>query len=175
MALAIPVPLALGRFKQLPQRSNEVWQGAVVRFPMWVRDEADPEGPPLRPTGVLWVSLRTGLIHLDLAQDGKPVTTEQVLATFLEFGMKWARGLEGRPARVEVQDAGLRDSLAGPLASLNTTVTLVETPGHTPGTQSLLYPVRWKGRPYTIMQWGGGQPESSQYRQDHFRCGQWQQ
>ena len=125
MALAIPVPLALGRFKQLAQRSNEVWQGAIVRFPMWVTNEADPEGPPLRPTGVLWVSLRTGLIHLDLAQDDNPVTPELVLTTFLEFGTKWARGLEGRPARVEVQDSALRDSLAGPLASLDTPVMLV--------------------------------------------------
>ncbi|CCA90036.1 MBL fold metallo-hydrolase [Novosphingobium sp. PP1Y] len=48
----------------------------------------------------------------------------------------------------------------------DTTVSLVETPGHTPGTQSLLYPVRWHGKPLTVMQWGGGQPEAPQFTQE---------
>ena len=48
------------------------------------------------------------------------------LAAFLEFGLKWAKELEGRPARIEVRDASLRDALAGPLATLDTTVALVE-------------------------------------------------
>jgi hypothetical protein len=48
------------------------------------------------------------------------------LATFLEFGLKWAKGLEGRPARVEVRAAKLRDALAAPLAILDTTVGLVD-------------------------------------------------
>jgi tetratricopeptide (TPR) repeat protein len=125
MALAIPLSLALGRFKQLAQRSGEVWQGAVVRFPMWVVNEDDPDGPPVRPTGALWASVRTGLIHLDLAQNNQPPSADLALSTFLEFGLKWARGLEGRPGRVEVQNLELRESLAGPLATLDTPVALV--------------------------------------------------
>ena len=70
MSLGISIPLALGRFKRLPQRAVEVWQGGIVRFPMWVDNQTDPDGAPFRPTGVLWTSLRTGLVHLDLAKAG---------------------------------------------------------------------------------------------------------
>jgi hypothetical protein len=125
MSLAISIPLALSRFKRLPQRTTEIWQGRIVRFPMWVDNQTDPDGPPFRPRGVIWVSLRTGLIHLDLAEEGAEVTAELALAAFLEFGLKWAKGLDGRPARVEIQDARLRDALAGPLATLDTTLGVV--------------------------------------------------
>lgn len=126
MPLNIPIPLALGRFKRLPQRAGEVWQGDFVRFPIWVEHQTDPDGPPFRPAGVLWASVRTGLVHLDMANRDEPATADLALATFLEFGLKWAKGLEGRPARVEVREARLRDALAGPLARLDTTVALAE-------------------------------------------------
>jgi tetratricopeptide (TPR) repeat protein len=126
MSLAVSIPLALGRFRRLPQRTGEVWQGGVVRLPMWVDNPTDQDGPPLRPSGALWVSKRTGLVHLDLAPEGEQATSDLALAVFLEFGLKWAKGLEGRPSRVEVRDAGLRDALAGPLATLDTEVTLVD-------------------------------------------------
>src|SRR5918996_2295765 len=126
MPLAISIPLALGRFKRLPRRTGEVWQGGIVRLPMWVDNQTDPDGPPFRPTGVIWVSLRTGLVHLDLAKEGEQGASDLALAAFLEFGLKWAKGLEGRPSRVEVRDASLRDALAGPLATLDTEVTLVD-------------------------------------------------
>jgi hypothetical protein len=114
MPLTISIPLALGRFKRLPQRTGEVWQGAIVRFPMWVNHQTDLDGPPFRPSGVLWVSLRTGLVHLDMAKAGEQDTSEIALSTFLEFGLKWAKGLECRPFRVEVRDPVLRDALIGP-------------------------------------------------------------
>src|SRR5688572_28005830 len=126
MPLAIPIPLALSRFKRLPQRAGEVWKGDLVRFPMWVEHQTDPNGPLFRPTGVLWVSMPTGLVHLDRAKEGEQATPELALATFVEFGLKWAKGLEGRPARVEVRSATLRDALAAPLAILDTAVTLVD-------------------------------------------------
>ena len=126
MPLAIPIPLALSRFKRLPQRAGEVWQGDIVRLPMWVEHQIDPNGLPFRPTGVLWVSMRTGLVHLDLAKEGEQATPELALATFVEFGLKWAKGLEGRPARVEVRSVTLRDTLAAPLAILDTAVALVD-------------------------------------------------
>ena len=28
-------PTILARFKRLPQRAGEVWQGGIVRFPLW--------------------------------------------------------------------------------------------------------------------------------------------
>lgn len=43
----------------------------------------------------------------------------------------------------------------------DTTVTVVETPGHTPGCVSLLFPVRQDGKSYTAAQWGGtGAPQT---------------
>lgn len=136
MPLAIPIPLALSRFRRLPQRAGEVWQGDIVRLPMWVEHQADPDGAPFRPTGALWVSVRTGLVHLDLAKEGEQAAADLALATFLEFGLKWAKGLEGRPARVEVRDAHLRDALAGPLAILDTALALVD---HLPAVRDALY------------------------------------
>lgn len=84
MALTVSLPLAFGRFKQLPQRMGEIWQGGLVRLPAWVDHPTDPEGEPLRPTGALWVSLRTGLIHLALPPEGSTVTPEFALSTLLE-------------------------------------------------------------------------------------------
>lgn len=126
MALTVPVPLAFGRFKQLPQRTGEVWQGGLVRLPVWIDHPTDPDGAPYRPIGALWVSLRTGMMHLALPQEGVPSSWELALSALLEFGLKWSKGLEGRPARVEVRDAGLRDALAEPLSRLATSVVVVD-------------------------------------------------
>ena len=114
------------RFKRLPQRAAEVWQGGIFRFPIWAEDPVDPDGPPLRPSGAIWVSLRTGLVHAVLAKAGKEATPELALETLLQFGLKRAKELEGRPARIEVRDPALRDALAAPLAALDTAIVVVE-------------------------------------------------
>ncbi|MGH4137722.1 hypothetical protein [Clostridium sp.] len=56
-----------------------------------------------------------------------------------------------------------------------TTVTIVETPGHTPGCVSLIFPVEEDGVTYQVAQWGGtGAPNDLEgkleYRKsiDHF-------
>ncbi len=36
--------LAIARFKRLPQRYDDVWQGGLVRLPMWIE-----QGPDSRP------------------------------------------------------------------------------------------------------------------------------
>ena len=74
MPLATPVSIALGRVEQLPQRSAEVGQGGIVRLPMWGDGSTDPDGPRLRPNGVIWVSLRTGLPNVDLTKEGEDAT-----------------------------------------------------------------------------------------------------
>ena len=126
MTLTIPVPLAFGRFKHLPQRTNEVWQGGLVRLPAWIDHPTDPDGEPYRPVGALWVSLRTGLVHLALPPEGSSASPEFAFSALLEFGLKWAKGLEGRPGRIEVRDAALRDALAIALANLSTPVVIVD-------------------------------------------------
>lgn len=124
MAAPVPVPLALGRFKQLPQRESEIWQASIRTMPMWIDNPDDPAGPPYRPTAVLWVSLRTGLLHLGLSAPGQDAA-EVALSSFLEFGSKWAKHLDGRPRRIEVKDERLLKVLGEPLASLNTPVDVV--------------------------------------------------
>jgi tetratricopeptide (TPR) repeat protein len=120
-----PASLALGRFKQLPQRMAEVWQGSIRRLPVWVENEDDPAGAPFRPLGAFWVSLRTGLIHIETAAPDTP-RADLALSSFLAFGLKWARRLEGRPLRVEVTDPQLCDALAPHLVGLNTAIGVVD-------------------------------------------------
>jgi len=120
-----PALLALGRFKQLPQRTAEVWQGTLRPLPAWIENQDDPEGPPYRPLGAFWVSLRTVLIHIETAAPDTP-RVDLALSSFLAFGLKMAKRLEGRPLRVEVTDPELRDALAPHLAALNTSVVLTD-------------------------------------------------
>lgn len=45
----------------------------------------------------------------------------------------------------------------------DTTVQMVRTPGHTPGTASLIFPVKWAGKTHMAMQWGGGVPHDADF------------
>lgn len=96
-----------------------------MRLPVWIDHPTDPEGEPFRPTGALWVSLRTGLIHIDLPKEGVTASAEFALAALLEFGLK-LKGVDGRPAWVEVRDPGLRDALAEVLGRMSTSVVVVD-------------------------------------------------
>lgn len=125
MASSVPVPLALGRFKQLPQRSTEVWQGGLVKLPVWIDDPDDPEAPPHRASGAFWASARTGLIHVDLPSTLADLSPQLALSALLDFGLKHAKQLEGRPARLEVADPAVRDQLADALAGMSTDVVVV--------------------------------------------------
>src|SRR5437870_3253449 len=59
-----PVPsLIIDRFKRLPRRSAEAWQGGLVRVPTWV-EAAD--GTARRPWAAVWVSLATGMVNVQL-------------------------------------------------------------------------------------------------------------
>ena len=126
MNTAIPLPVAVGRFKQLPQRSNEVWQGGLVRLPAWVDNPHDPHAPPYRPTGALWVSLRTGLLHLAFPDEGSVGNPDLALKALIEFGLKESKRLAGRPSLIQVRDARLKDALSATMLALNTSVMLVE-------------------------------------------------
>lgn len=118
--------LAFGRFRRLPQRAGDVWQGGFVRLPAWIDHPADPQGEPYRPVAAMWVSLRTGLMHVALAPADAPPSPEFALDALIAFGLKWSKGLDGRPARVEVRDPQLHEALAEPLSRLATPVVLVD-------------------------------------------------
>jgi hypothetical protein len=78
--------LAVGRFRLLPQRTNELWQGAVVALPMWIDNPADPSRPT-RPRGALWCSLRSGRIHLAVVGEGD-VASRVALDALIEFAKR---------------------------------------------------------------------------------------
>jgi metallo-beta-lactamase class B len=59
------------------------------------------------------------------------------------------RWTDPKPRRDLVVDGSMDLRLGG------TTVKLVETPGHTPGTLSLLFPVHDKGKRHVVALWGG--------------------
>lgn len=40
---------------------------------------------------------------------------------------------------------------------------ILETPGHTPGTSSLVYTIVHQGQPHAVMHWGGGTPMGTEY------------
>ena len=126
MSSSIPLPIALGRFKQLPQRSNEIWQGGLVKLPAWVDNPVDPDGPPYRPTGALWISLRTGVPYLAFPEEGEVGNADLALKALIEFGLKESKKLAGRPSIVQVRDTRLADALSASLSALNTSVVLVE-------------------------------------------------
>lgn len=69
--------------------------------------------------------MRTGLIHLELPEEGETVTPQLALRAFLQFGLKWAKELDGRPGHVEVDAPELRDALEPALAELKTPTILV--------------------------------------------------
>ena len=115
--------LAVGRFRLLPQRTNELWQGAVVALPMWIDNPADPSRPT-RPRGALWCSLRSGRIHLAVVGEGD-VASRVALDALIEFAKRESKLDGGRPSRVEVRDPALRDALDEALASTGTSVVLV--------------------------------------------------
>lgn len=43
----------------------------------------------------------------------------------------------------------------------DTTISFHHTPGHTPGTVSMIFPARWKRRRHTAMLWGGTNPPAA--------------
>jgi tetratricopeptide (TPR) repeat protein len=122
MGSSTPYPLALGRFKRLAVRSDETWQGGIVRMPMWVENPEDPDGDPFRPPAAFWVSLKTGFIHVELATG--EASPEFALRVLLDFPAK-VKGIDARPAAIQVSDPAVRDHLAATLDGTGTHLVLV--------------------------------------------------
>src|SRR6516165_3145210 len=108
MTTSTLLTIALGRFRQLPQRSNETWQGGLVRLPAWIDNPRNPDGSPYRPVGAVWVSLRTGLLHMALPAENTVAAPDLAVKALLEFGLKESKRLAGRPSVVEVRDPQLK-------------------------------------------------------------------
>ena len=103
-----PRSILIERFKRLPRRSNDAWQGGLVRARTLI-DE--PSGGVRRPWAAVWVSLATGMINIQLAEGD--ADADLALQVLVDLGLKFVRC---RPARLEVADATLGARLAEALA-----------------------------------------------------------
>ncbi|MEV4475191.1 MBL fold metallo-hydrolase [Nonomuraea sp. NPDC049504] len=64
-----------------------------------------------------------------------------------------------RPEHAPKRDLEISDGQKLTLG--DTTIVFHHTPGHTPGTVSPIFPVRWKGRRHTAILWGGTNPPAT--------------
>jgi tetratricopeptide (TPR) repeat protein len=114
-------PLRITRFAQLPRHAAEVWQGGLVCLPAWV--EHGPAGRPYRPWAAIWVSLRTGCVHMKMQPELGGHDPGLALEALLEFGLN--KKLAGyRPARLDLADADLGTYLVGALGDEHLTFTV---------------------------------------------------
>src|SRR4029453_2794978 len=113
-----PVPsLMIERFKRLPRRTHDVWQGGLVRARTWVED---PDVGVRRPWAAVWVSSATGKINVELAESDV-ADPNVALQTLVDLGLKFAHC---RPARLEMTDAALGAQLVEALGDLELAVTV---------------------------------------------------
>jgi len=103
-----PRSLLIERFKRLPRRSNDAWQGGLVRARTWIEQ---PDGSVRRPWAAVWVSLATGTMNIQLVE--RTADADHALQVLVDLGLKFVRC---RPARLEVTDARLGAQLAEALA-----------------------------------------------------------
>lgn len=111
-------PVVIDRFKRLPRRSDEVWQGGLVRARVWVEE---PDGSVRRPWAAVWVSLATGLVNVDLAMVDAASDSSLALQALVDLGLKFARC---RPARLEVADGALGAQLVAALGDPELSVSV---------------------------------------------------
>ncbi len=112
----------LERFKRLPRRSEDRWQGGLVRLLTWI--ERGPEGKPYRPWAGVWVSLETGFVHLKVEPEPGEHDWPLALETLLEFGLQ--RNLAGyRPGGLEVSDEELGGRLIDAIGDRELSLTVL--------------------------------------------------
>ncbi|PVC90115.1 MBL fold metallo-hydrolase [Streptomyces sp. CS131] len=90
---------------------------------------------------------------------GAQYLADQYGARVMMAPADWNALAASNPANAPNRDLDITD---GQRLTLGTTaVTLAVTPGHTSGTVSPIFPVRWRGAARTAMLWGGTKPPTS--------------
>jgi len=105
------VNFKLERFKKLPKRAGEIWQGGVFRLPAWYQGE---DGQPVRPEVILWLSLT----EVRISKPRFPEPDEDRLAVALESVLEYpfeAMEQAFRPTKIEVEDDKLAEWLGDAL------------------------------------------------------------
>ncbi|MFI6739289.1 MBL fold metallo-hydrolase [Nonomuraea sp. NPDC050451] len=90
---------------------------------------------------------------------GAQYLADQYGARVMMAPADWKLIAADRPANAPKRDLDIADGQRLTLG--DTTVTFHYTPGHTPGTVSPIFPVRWKGQRHTAMLWGGTNPPTA--------------
>ncbi len=110
--------LVIARFKRLPRRSDEVWQGGVVRARAWVEE---PDGSVRRPWAAIWISPALHLMNVQLAEADTAPDASLALQVLVDLGLKFARC---RPTRLEVADDALGAQLVAALGDPEISVSV---------------------------------------------------
>lgn len=110
----------------------------------------------LNPVDIKYIILTHGHgDHYGGAQYIKEQTNAEIFLGKADIGFMRAvsKGANGprspKPGVVSSMSDGEKITLG------DTTVIVIDTPGHTPGCMSLIFPVKQNGKSYTAAQWGG--------------------
>ena len=92
---------------------------------MWIEND-DGSLPPARGFGFVCRSARTGLIHVHIPESrDAEVLVDCAVTTLQEFGLKWDKALEGRPAAIHVSEPWLHERLSSRHEDLDAAIVLV--------------------------------------------------
>jgi metallo-beta-lactamase class B len=90
---------------------------------------------------------------------GAQYLADQYGARVMMAPADWDLLATSKPANAPTRDLDITNGQK--LALGDTTITLHHTPGHTPGSVSPVFPVRWRGGEHTAMLWGGTNPPTA--------------
>jgi tetratricopeptide (TPR) repeat protein len=114
--------MTIERFKRLPRRSDDEWQGGIARVLTWI--ERGPDGRPYRPWAGIWVSQKSGFVHLKVEPEPGAHDWTLALDALVEFGLK--RQLAGyRPGRLQVRDKDLGVRLLNAIGDSDLALTVL--------------------------------------------------
>ena len=113
---------SIKRLKALPRRSDEIWQGGLIRMAAWVTEE---DSEPYRPYYPMWVAVRADKVHGGKLLKPHERNFTAAVESLLAFACEDSFG-GYRPGSVEVEDPALAEHLSGVLAETGIEVRLVE-------------------------------------------------
>jgi tetratricopeptide (TPR) repeat protein len=118
-----PVSIALARYRRLPRRTSAIWQGGIVRMPVWI--ESADGGPPFRPWVAVWVAGPEGLVHMNPTKSGDRPDAAFAADTVVELALKYQDKLAGRPGCIQVLDAAFGQAIVACLGDPDVRIEVV--------------------------------------------------
>lgn len=109
------------QLSELPLREDEVWQGGLVRMPVWISGE---EADPFQPYMALWVAIESATAHGGEILRPDELDPQYAIDSLLDFALRSEHG-GYRPGTIEVREADLADRLSR-LSELDIDVQLVD-------------------------------------------------